>query len=75
MKLNIFLLLIGLLGSACERHSASTLPGHGPHGANGANGANGSKPEAHPPAKQEAKPAPAPANAPAPKFFEDSAKK
>jgi hypothetical protein len=69
MKLNIFLLLVGLLGTACERHSASTLPGHGAHGA---------KPEVSQPAKQDAKPAqptPAPANAPAPKFFEESGKK
>jgi hypothetical protein len=65
MKLNIFLLLVGLLGTACERHSASTLPGHGAHGA---------KPEVSQPAKP-AQPAPAPANAPAPKFFEESGKK
>jgi hypothetical protein len=72
MKLNIFLLLVGLLGTACERHSASTLPGHGAHGA------HAEKPEVSQPAKQDAKPAPpasAPANAPAPKFFEESGKK
>jgi hypothetical protein len=68
MKLNIFLLLLGLLGTACERHSASTLPGHGAHAA---------KPEVSHSAKQDPKPAqsaPAPANAPAPKFFEESGK-
>jgi hypothetical protein len=72
MKLNIFLLFVGLLGTACERHSASTLPGHGAHDAHGA------KPEVSQPAKQDAKPAPptpAPANVPAPKFFEESGKR
>jgi hypothetical protein len=70
MKLNIFLLFVGLLGTACERHSASTLPGHGAHDAHGA------KPEVSQPAKPaQPAPAPAPANAPAPKFFEESGKK
>ena len=70
MKLNIFLLLVvGLFGAACERHSASTLPGHGGHAAPQA---------AKDTPKEDSKPAqtkPAPSNAPAPKFFEEAGKK
>ena len=70
MKLNIFLLLgVGLFGAACERHSASTLPGHGGY----------ATPQ---PAKETPKensktnpPKPVPSNTPAPKFFEESGNK
>jgi hypothetical protein len=66
-RLSIPLLLSAvLLSTACERHSASSLPSHGAH----------SQSEAHPPAhdvgapKHEVAPKEAPVEGKAPKFFE-----
>ncbi len=65
------LLALALVATACERHSASSLPSHGAHAAGGEH-AEGSHAEAAPkkdaPVKEAlANQAPA---GPAPKFFE-----
>ena len=60
------LLALALFATACERHSASSLPSHGAHAAAGEHPA---APHVEADPKKEA-PAKEPAPGPAPKFFE-----
>ena len=60
------LLALALFATACERHSASSLPSHGAHAAAGEHSA---APHVEADPKKEA-PAKEPAPGPAPKFFE-----
>jgi hypothetical protein len=60
------LLALALFATACERHSASSLPSHGAHAAAGEHSA---APHVEADLKKEA-PAKEPAPGPAPKFFE-----